>query len=78
MYMAKNVALSDKVYTGLEKFKRPNESFSEVITRLIGLEEKPSWRNSIGVLKNDKEAQKIFGRILTNRHKRVARGPREW
>jgi len=76
IHMARNVALSDKVYNELDKFKRHGESFSEVITRLIEREEKVSWRNSIGALKTDKEAEKIFEQILENRHKNAARSPR--
>ncbi len=38
--------------------------------------ENRSWRNYIGALKNDKEAERIFNEILENRHKRKARGPR--
>jgi len=35
MWMAKNIAISDDIYKALSKIKRPNESFSEVIRRLL-------------------------------------------
>ena len=33
--MAKNIAVSDDIYQSLSKIKRPNESFSDVIRRLL-------------------------------------------
>ncbi len=33
--MAKNIAISDDIYQSLSKIKRPNESFSDVIRRLL-------------------------------------------
>ena len=33
--MAKNIAVSDDIYESLAKLKRENESFSEVIRRLL-------------------------------------------
>ena len=33
--MAKNIAISDDIYQALSRIKRPNESFSEVICRLL-------------------------------------------
>ena len=33
--MAKNIAISDEVYKNLSKLKRKNESFSDVIKRLL-------------------------------------------
>ncbi|MDI6720911.1 MAG: antitoxin VapB family protein [Candidatus Aenigmarchaeota archaeon] len=73
--MAKNVALSKDAYTKLERLKMPRESFSDVVLRLTG-EEKTDWRKSIGALKGDKDADRIFNEILESRHKKTARSPR--
>lgn len=67
--MAKNVALSNESYAILEKLKRPNESFSGVVKRVyLEKDSKPNWRDYIGVFKGDKEAEKIFDKILKERH----------
>lgn len=34
--MARNIAVADDVYTTLKRLKRDNESFSDVIRRLLG------------------------------------------
>jgi predicted CopG family antitoxin len=34
--MARNIAVADDVYTTLKRLKRENESFSDVIRRLLG------------------------------------------
>lgn len=39
--MAKTVQLSDKAYVSLRANKRPNESFSDVVLRLLGAEKDP-------------------------------------
>lgn len=74
--MSKNVALSDRIYKDLKKLKGRGESFSSVIIRLMEKGEKPSWRDSVGALEDDKESEKIFNNILENRHKNKARGAR--
>ena len=66
--MAKNVALSNTAYNTLEKMKRPGESFSDVVNRIAESKNKPNWRDSVGVFENDEEANKIFDKILKERH----------
>ncbi|HLC67674.1 MAG TPA: antitoxin VapB family protein [archaeon] len=68
--MAKNVALSNDTYGMLERLKRGDESFSDVIKRLANEKEsKPNWRDFVGVWKDDEEIAKIFDKILEDRHK---------
>ena len=75
--MAKNVALSDKAYKSLSRLKFGGESFSDVVLRVVDKDEKGvSWRNAIGLFKGDKEAERIYAKILSDRHKTVARGVR--
>ncbi len=76
MNMARNIALSERAYRDLERLKRQGESFSKVVIRIVETGGKPSWRDSIGAFKNDKEAERIFTKILENRHRKSARGPR--
>ena len=67
--MARNVALSEKAYGELSRKKNTGESFSSVVLRLLDKDERrPSWRDSIGALKNDAEAEKIYKEILERRH----------
>ncbi len=67
--MSKNVALSDEAIEILERLKRNGESYSDVVKRVAV--EKPAganWRNSIGVFKGDKDAEKAFDSVLGGRH----------
>ena len=77
--MAKNVALSNEAYKMLDRLKNSGESFSEVVKRLVNEKaSKPDWRDSIGVLKGDKEAEKIYNKILKERHKIRKRRVLQW
>lgn len=69
--MVKNIAIKDSVYEALAKRKRPDESFSDEITRLIGkrsiMDLGGSWKIS------DEEAERIKSNIKkmreeTDRH----------
>ncbi|MEK6888160.1 MAG: antitoxin VapB family protein [Candidatus Aenigmatarchaeota archaeon] len=67
--MSKNVALSDEAVNVLERLKRSGESYSDVVKRVAV--EKPAisnWRDSIGVFKEDKDAEKAFDIVLNDRH----------
>lgn len=68
MFMARNVALSNDAYEMLERLKRPGESFSDVVKRVVEKPSRPDWKDSIGALKGDKEAEEIFDKILKERH----------
>lgn len=77
--MAKNVALSNEAYEILERLKRHGESFSDVVKRItIEKGSRPNWRDSIGALKGDKEGEKIFDKILMDRHKIGKRRTLKW
>jgi len=65
--MAKNVALSNEVIEFLERHKKIGESYSGVIRRLTGEKEKSSWRDAIGLWKDDGEFDKIFSDIIKER-----------
>lgn len=77
--MSKNVALSDEAIGVLERLKRPGESYSDVVKRVAV--EKPSrtnWRSSIGAFRGDKEAERVFGAILNERHATRRRKDLTW
>ena len=69
MHMAKNVALSNNAYSTLEKMKRGDESFSDVVMRLANKEARPNIMDFAGIWKDDNEIEKIFDKILKDRHK---------
>lgn len=65
--MSKLVALSNEAYETLSKRKRIGESFSDVVLREIGEKEKPDIMLFAGVLKDNKEWEKIKKRIYSER-----------
>jgi len=65
--MAKNVALSNEVIEFLERHKKGDESYSDVIKRLAEGSEKPNWRDALGLWKDDNEFDKIFDDIIKSR-----------
>lgn len=69
MYMAKNVALSNKAYEELSRRKGRDESFSDVVLKLVQGEEKKSIMRFAGIWKDDEEIGRIFDVILKERHK---------
>ena len=75
MYMARNVALSEEAYAKLGKNKRGEESFSDVVLRLLEKKNTASWRKSVGSMR-DEESVRIFDKILESRHSNTPRGPR--
>ena len=76
MYMARNVALSNDAYLTLEKLKRPGESFSVVVKRLASEKTtRSNWRDCVGLWKDDPGAERIFNRILEERHQ-ISRRPK--
>lgn len=49
---SKNVSLKQSVYEQLKAHKRPGESFSDVVERLLEGEQ-ADWRKSVGILSNE-------------------------
>ena len=65
--MVKRVSLSNKAYSELKDAKNNDESFSDVILRLLGTNTK-SIKQFAGILKNDKhELDWIEERIAEDR-----------
>lgn len=68
MTMTKTVALSDEAYHSLDQLKHTRESFSQIVLRLTK-EKQKSVRELFGLWKNDKDMDKIFDKILKERHR---------
>lgn len=66
--MARLVSLSDKAYNTLLKMKKDKESFSDIVMKLAESKKKKSIMRFAGIWKDDKEMDKIFKRILKERH----------
>lgn len=71
--MAKLVSLSEKAYNTLLGMKKGNESFSDVVLRTTDKKKKKSILRFAGIWKNDREIEKIFNKILKERHKTIYR-----
>lgn len=66
---SKNISIKESVYERLSAHKRTNESFSDVIERLLENEE-PDWRNSAGIY-SDEEAREIEEYLARKRVERA-------
>ena len=66
--MVKVISLSNEAYTTLKSFKKGEDSFSDVVLKLSRKEKKGDIREVFGVWKGDKEIERIFNRILKERH----------
>ena len=71
--MSKLVSLSDKAYEKLSKMKKSNESFSDIVLKLAENKKKKSIMHLAGIWKTDKEMDKIFEKVLADRHKTMYR-----
>lgn len=67
--MTKVISLSNPAYEKLKDMKQGQESFSDVVLRLVEKGKKKSLLEFAGVWKNKPEMDGIFGRIIEERHK---------
>lgn len=67
--MARLVSLSDKAYSTLLKMKNGKESFSDVVLKLTEGKKRKSILRFAGIWKDDKDIDKIFKKVLQERHK---------
>lgn len=70
---SKNVSLKQSVYEQLRAHKRPGESFSDVVERLLE-GERGDWRKSVGIL-SDEEASEL--REVLDRRRESSTGEHE-
>lgn len=64
---SKNVSLKQSVYEQLRAHKRPGESFSDVVERLLE-GERGDWRQSVGIL-SDEETSELREFVRRRREK---------
>jgi len=70
--MTKVVSLSKKAYQTLKNLKRPNESFSDVILRVAGREQKKSILEFAGTWKGN-DIDEVFSRVRKDRERSTSR-----
>jgi predicted CopG family antitoxin len=70
--MTKVISLSEKAYGTLRKLKRPNESFSDLVLRMAGKNEKRSILEFAGAWKGD-DIEQVFSQVLEDRERSVSR-----
>jgi predicted CopG family antitoxin len=70
--MTKVVSLSKKAYQTLKNLKRPNESFSDVILRVAGREQKKSILEFAGTWKGN-DIDEVFSRVMQDRERSTSR-----
>ena len=71
--MARLVSLSEKAYARLLKLKRHKETVFDVIVKLTDTKKNKSILRLAGVWKDSTEMDKIFKRIVNERHKTTYR-----
>lgn len=69
IYMTKVISLSNKAYESLKNMKEGNDSFSDVVLKLVNKERKKSLLEFAGIWKDIPKMDKIFEEIVRERHK---------
>jgi len=67
--MVKVISLSDDAYQDLKALKVEDESFSDVVRRVVEKEKGKSFLDLAGSWKGDKELSKIFENVIEDRKK---------
>lgn len=70
--MTKVISLSERAYGTLKKLKRPNESFSELVLRMAGQQDKKSILEFAGTWKGD-DIEEVFSLIAKDRERSASR-----
>ena len=70
--MTKVISLSERAYGTLKKLKRPNESFSDLVLRMAGQEDRKSVLAFAGTwIGND--IDEVFSQIMNDRERSASR-----
>ena len=70
--MTKVISLSEIAYGTLKKLKRPNESFSDVVLRIAGREDRKSILEFAGTWKGN-DIEEVFSQIMKDRERSASR-----
>jgi predicted CopG family antitoxin len=70
--MTKVISLSEKAYGTLKKLKRSNESFSDLVLRIAGVDEKRSILEFAGTWKGS-DIETVFSEVLKDRERSSSR-----
>jgi predicted CopG family antitoxin len=70
--MTKVISLSERAYVTLKKLKRPNESFSDVVLRMTGQDDRKSILEFAGTWKGN-DIDEIFSQIMKDRERSTSR-----
>lgn len=70
--MTKVISLSEKAYETLKGIKKPGESFSDVVIRIVGKEHKRSLLEFAGTWKGD-DIDEVFAIVLKDREQMKSR-----
>ena len=70
--MTKVISLSERAYGTLKKLKRPNESFSDLVLRMAGQQDRRSILEFAGTWKGD-DIDTVFTQVMKDRERSSAR-----
>ncbi len=70
--MTKVISLSERAYGTLKKLKRSNESFSDVVLRMAGQEDRKSILEFVGAWKGG-DIDEVFSQIMKDRERSTSR-----
>jgi predicted CopG family antitoxin len=70
--MTKVISLSNEAYQKLKNSKKPGESFSDVVLRVVGEKKKKSLLEFAGTWEGD-DIDEVFSRVLRDREQAKSR-----
>jgi len=70
--MTKVISLSERAYGTLRKLKRPNESFSDLVLRMAGQQDRKSILEFAGAWKGD-DIDAVFAQVMKDRERSASR-----
>lgn len=74
--MTKVISLSNEAYQTLRNSKKPGESFSDVVMRVVGEKKKKSLLEFAGTWEGD-DIDEVFARVLRDREESKSRETEE-
>ncbi len=72
LFMTKVISLSNEAYQKLKKSKKPGESFSDVVLRIVAEKKKKSLLEFAGTWKGD-DIDEVFSQVLRDREQAKSR-----